>query len=296
MSKTSFPFIGIISFFCLMMITGCGGEKKDVIVFETPYGEMRAVLYDETPIHKENFLKLARSGQYDSIIFHRVIENFMIQTGDLSTGRAEKDADWRLEAEFRPDKYYHKKGALAAARYGDETNPQKKSSGSQFYIIDGDTFDDEGLQTRAERRQFLKLYGLFQRVIKTDKAIELTEKWAYHTNKYAEDTTYDFARAQEGLIMESQSILEKVYKTSLDDPGFNEEQRQLYATVGGAPHLDGEYTVFGQVLEGLEIIDKIAAVSTNDRDKPLEDVRLLVRVETISLSEFEERYGKHLKK
>lgn len=276
-----------------LLLLGCG-EKKEVIIFETPYGEMTAILYDETPIHKDNFLKLAKSGQYDSVLFHRVIENFMIQTGDLSTGTAEKDADYRLDAEFMAEKYFHEKGALAAARYGDETNPKKKSSGSQFYIIQGDTYDEEGLKVRAQRRQFLKLYGLFQRVIKTDKAMKLVEKWAYHTNKYQEDTTYDFGSAQETLIMNSQSTLEKIYKTSLDDPGYNEVQKEVYATTGGAPHLDGEYTVFGRVLEGLDIIDKIAAQATDDRDKPLKEIRLKVRVESMPVAEFEERYGKYL--
>lgn len=279
----------------VLLLMGCA-DKKEVVIFETSYGEMTAILYDETPIHKENFLKLAKSGQYDNILFHRVIENFMIQTGDLSTGAAEKDADYRLDAEFMSDKYFHEKGALAAARRGDESNPKKQSSGSQFYIVQGETYDEAGLKLRAERRQFLKLYGLFQRAIKNDdRAAELNEKWAYHVNRYQEDSTYDFGAAQQGLILNSQSTLEKIYGP-LDDPGYTDQQREIYADKGGTPHLDGEYTVFGRVIDGLEVIDKIAAQATDDRDRPLEEIRLKVRVEAMSQAEFESRYGQSIDK
>ncbi len=285
---------GLVLLLLALLTLGCA-EKKEVIIFETPYGEMTAILYDETVLHKENFLRLAKSGKYNDVLFHRVIENFMIQTGDLSTGASEKDADYRLDAEFMSARYFHEKGALAAARRGDETNPEKKSSGSQFYIVQGEKYDDEGLKLRAKRRQFLKLYPLFQRAIKTDRAVELTEKWAYHTNKYQEDTTYDFASAQEGLILNSQSALEKLFGP-LDDPGYSDLQKEVYATIGGAPHLDGEYTVFGKVVEGLEVIDKVAAQATDDRDRPLEEIRLRVRVESIPASEYEDKYGKYIRK
>lgn len=285
---------GLLLMLLTLLVLSCT-EKKEVVIFETPFGEMTAILYDETPIHKENFLKLAKSGQYNDVLFHRVIENFMIQTGDLSTGASEKDADYRLDAEFMSSKYFHEKGALAAARRGDETNPAKKSSGSQFYIVQGEKYDDEGLKLRAKRRHFLKLYPIFQRAIKTDRAVELTEKWAYHTNRYREDTTYDFGTAQEGLILNSQSTLETLYGP-LNDPGYTNEQKEVYATIGGAPHLDGEYTVFGKVIEGLEVIDKVAALATDDRDRPLEEIRLKVRVESMTASEYEAKYGKYIKK
>lgn len=285
---------GLLLTLLALLTVGCA-EKKEIVIFETPYGEMTAILYDETVLHKENFLKLAKSGKYNDVLFHRVIENFMIQTGDLSTGASEKDANYRIDAEFMSPRYFHEKGALAAARRGDETNPEKRSSGSQFYIVQGEKYDDEGLKLRAKRRQFLKLYPLFQRAIKTDRAVELTEKWAYHTNKYQEDTTYDFASAQEGLILNSQPTLEKTFGP-LDDPGYNDIQKQVYATIGGAPHLDAEYTVFGKVVEGLEVIDKVAAQATDDRDRPLEEMRLRVRVESMPASEYEAKYGKYIRK
>lgn len=287
-------FIARLSVILLSCMVLACGEKKEIIILETPYGDMTAILYDETPIHKENFLKIARSGQFDSVLFHRVIENFMIQTGDLSTGIAGEAVDYTLAREFMTDQYFHVKGALAAARRGDETNPEKRSSGSQFYIVQGETYDEEGLKARAERRQYLKLYGLFQRIIKTDRAPELIEKWAYHTNKYQEDTTYDFGQAQFNLMFASQPVLEKFFGP-LDDPWYSEDQIATYASVGGTPHLDGEYTVFGRVVEGLEVIDKIAAVATDKRDKPLKDIRLKVRIESMAVSEYESRYAAYIK-
>lgn len=265
-------------------------EKEELVVIETPYGKMTAVLFDDTPIHKGNFLKLASAEQYDSVLFHRVIENFMIQTGDLSTGQAGVGADYTLDAEFKSDKYIHQKGALAAARVGDSQNPLKKSSGSQFYIVDGEVFDEDGLEARARRRQYLKLYGLFDRMLKSKRFPELTEKYYYHVNKLEEDSTYDFAAAQEKLIFESQSVIEKEFGPQAD-PGYPDWAKEIYAKIGGAPHLDGEYTVFGQVIDGLEVIDKIAAVETNERDRPLSEVRMQVHVIKMSKDEIARTYN-----
>ena len=281
------------SVFYLAVIVICGmscEEKEELVVIETPYGEMTAILFDETPIHKENFLELAKDGKYDSVVFHRVIQNFMIQTGDLSTGVEAKDASYTLPPEFVPDKYIHKKGALAAARRGDATNLQKRSSGSQFYIVDGETFDEEGLAERARRRQYLKLYGYFERMMKSKRFPELTEKYYYHVNKLEEDSTYDFYAAQERLIFESLPTIEKEYGPQ-PDPGYPEWAKEIYATQGGAPHLDGEYTVFGQVIDGIEIIDEVAAMATDQTDKPLNEVRMQVRVIKMSKDEIQRTYN-----
>ena len=248
-----------ISFLLLTIILSCSADKDEVIIIETPYGNMTAVLFDETPQHKANFLKLAKSGQYDSVLFHRVINEFMIQTGDLSTGKQEEGVDYTIPAEFYPEKYIHEKGAIAAARMGDVRNPEKVSSGSQFYIVHGATFDDEGLKERAERRLYLKLSGHFQRMLRSERFPELIEKYNYHYNKYLRDSTYDFNRAQRELIFNSIDIIEKQFGDQTD-PGYPDWAREIYATVGGSPHLDGEYTVFGKVVEGLEIIDQIAGV------------------------------------
>ena len=273
----------IILFTTLVLFQSCA--NKEIIVFETPYGEMKSILYDETPIHKNNFLKLARSGQFDSMLFHRVIEGFMVQTGDVSTGTVGQAVNYTLEAELMPDRYFHERGALAAARVGDEINPEKRSSGSQFYIVQGRTFDEEALRERAHRRAYLKLYALFHRLLKSKRAPELTEKYHFYINKYQADSTYDINATLEKLIFNSKPVLEKFFG-DLTDPGYSNTQKQVYASKGGAPHLDGEYTVFGKVVEGLEVIDKIAAVPTNDRDQPIHQVRVTVRVVSVTEKEY----------
>lgn len=288
MKKTFLNLAFLVSF--SLFFSACNTEMDEVVVISTPYGDMTAVLYDDTPLHKANFLSLAKEGKYDSVIFHRVIENFMIQTGDLSTGTQDKDANYRIDAEFLPEKYIHVKGALAAARMGDNVNPQKQSSGSQFYIVDGEVYDQASLQTRADRREYLKLNGLFDRMRKMDKYIELNEKYNYHANKYQEDTTYDFQQAQRELVFNSKDLIEEEFGPQVD-PGFTTQQVEAYTTVGGAPHLDGEYTVFGQVVEGLDVIDKIAAVETNRRDKPTEDIRMTIAVIEMSKKEITKKYG-----
>mgnify|MGYP001059470775 CR=1 FL=1 len=265
-------------------------DKEELIVIETPYGSMTAVLFDEAPLHKENFLKLTKNGDYDSVLFHRVIEDFMIQTGDLATGSSKEAVDYTLPAEFVPDKYIHQKGALAAARVGDARNPEKRSSGSQFYIVDGTTFDDAGLDERAKRRAYLKLYGFFDRMLKSKRFPELTEKYYYHVNKLEEDSTYDFYAAQEALIFQSLPVIEKEFGSQVD-PGFEDWAKEIYATTGGSPHLDGEYTVFGQVIDGLEVIDKIAALETDQADKPLNEVRMQVKVIKMSKDEISQTYN-----
>lgn len=280
--------IGLI---LLLAIFGCSPPEQDeIIVISTPYGDMTAVLYDETPLHKANFLELAKSGKYDSVIFHRVINEFMIQTGNLTTGKEEKGVDYRLDAEFMAQKYVHQKGALAAARLGDDTNPKKKSSGSQFYIVHGETFDDEGLKSRGEHRQFLKLNGLFQRMLRSEKYPDLTEKYNYHLEKSRADSTYDFGEAQRKLVFNSQDIIEERFG-SQDDPGYPDFAKEVYASIGGTPHLDAEYTVFGRVIEGLGIIDQIAGVGTNQRDRPLEDIRMKIEVIKMDKSEITKKYG-----
>lgn len=281
----------IIGLVLLLTVFGCTPPEQDeVVVISTPYGDMTAVLYDETPLHKANFLELARSGKYDSVIFHRVINDFMIQTGNLATGKQEKGVDYNLDAEFMAEKYIHEKGALAAARIGDANNPEKKSSGSQFYIVDGLNYDDEGLIGRGQHRHFLKLNGLFQRMLRSEKFPDLTEKYNYHLEKARADSTYDFGEARRNLVFNSQDVIEERFGPQ-DDPGYPDFAKGVYATTGGTPHLDAEYTVFGKVVEGLGIIDQIAGVETNQRDKPLTDIRMNIEVVKMNKSEITRKYG-----
>ena len=180
-------------------------QKETVVVINTNYGTIKAKLYNDTPLHRDNFLKLINEGWYNGSPFHRVINNFMIQGGQNKDGRM--DPGYTIPAEFKSN-HFHKKGALAAARQGDQVNPKKASSGSQFYIVQGQVYDDKTLDIYEER-------------------------------------------------------LGKVFSAS---------QRQAYKTVGGTPHLDGDYTVFGEVTEGLDIVDKIARVKTGYMDVPVEPV------------------------
>lgn len=186
-------------------LTSQAQQKETVVVIETSMGTIKAKLYNDTPLHRDNFLKLVSEGWYNGSPFHRVINNFMIQAGQNADGRL--DPGYTVPAEFR-DNHFHKKGALCAARQGDQVNPKKASSGSQFYIVQGQVFDDKKLEFYEER-------------------------------------------------------LGKI---------FNATQRQAYKTVGGTPHLDGEYTVFGEVIEGLEVVDQIAKVKTGYMDVPVEPV------------------------
>ena len=281
----------LICLVALLSFLGCSSAELDeVVVISTPYGEMTAVLYDETPLHKENFLNLARSGMYDSVIFHRVISNFMIQTGNLATGNKVEGVKYTIDAEFLAEKLIHEKGALAAARIGDDRNPEKKSSGSQFYIVQGETYDDEGLIGRGKHRQYLKLNGLFQRMLRSEKFPDLTEKYNYHLEKARADSTYNFGEAQRNLVFNSLDIIEERFGPQ-DDPGYPGFAKEIYATVGGTPHLDAEYTVFGKVVEGLGVIDKIAQVKTNDRDRPLERITMTIAVVKMPKSEITKKYG-----
>ena len=182
-------------------------EKETVVVINTNYGTIKAKLYNDTPLHRDNFIKLINEGWFNGSPFHRVINNFMIQGGQNADGR--QDPGYTVPAEFR-ENHFHKKGALCAARQGDQVNPKKASSGSQFYIVQGQVFDDKKLALYEER-------------------------------------------------------LGKI---------FSAKQRQAYKTVGGTPHLDGDYTVFGEVIEGLEIVDKIAGVKTGYMDVPVEPVTI----------------------
>lgn len=196
------------------------GQKNVYVLIETSYGNMTVKLYNETPLHRDNFVKLVGEGFYDELLFHRVINNFMIQGGDPNSRNAQPgvplgagNLSYRIPAEFRPE-FYHKKGALAAARQGDNVNPKKESSSCQFYLVQGQVWDDAKLQMMEQR----------------------------------------------------------VGKT------FTPEQKEVYKTQGGTPFLDGDYTVFGEVVEGLDVIDKIAAVPTGAMDRPVEDVKMKISI------------------
>jgi len=260
-------------------ITLSACAKKDYLVtIKTSYGDMKIILYDQTPQHKENFIKLAKNGDYDSTIFHRVMGDFMIQGGDVNAKPGnENKIDYKIPAEF-VDTLFHHKGALAAAREGDNRNPTKASSGCQWYIVQGIVYGDGELTTdMAKINKYLK---------------QLIEKPDYtYLQEELSRIYYDEGEAAfNKKLMELKPVLENEFNENFDKD-FPKERLELYTTMGGTPHLDDDYTVFGRVVEGLDVIDKIAAVETGRMDKPVEDVFMTVEVETISKKKFMKLYG-----
>jgi len=252
-------------------------DKDYLVTIHTSYGDMEIVLFDETPQHKENFIKLAKNGQYDSTIFHRVINTFMIQGGDINAKKNNHDkVEYTIPAEF-VTKYFHRKGALAAARMGDNVNPQKESSGCQFYIVQGTKYSKEELTLDNDKiRYYLS---------------ELYNVPGYENLANALDSLYmaGGSAAITQKINELRPIMEERFNVKLTRD-YPEERAIAYSTVGGTPHLDDAYTVFGQVVKGLEVVDKIAAVKTQPGDKPIEDVYMTMDVKEISKNKAKKLY------
>lgn len=260
---------------CLMACTGNQKKTTDMetgnetlVRLETTMGNITVKLYNETPKHRNNFIKLVKEGTYDSTLFHRVIKNFMIQAGDPQSKTATDtttlgngDVGYTLPAEFNP-KFFHKKGALAAARLGDDVNPKKESSGCQFYIVTGRKFSEAQMISMENQLNDARLENVFN---------ELARKHMKEIYKMRKAGDNDgLLELQDSLETQARAIVAK-------EPAlkFSREQIAAYTTVGGAPHLDGAYTVFGEVTDGMDVVDKIQAVKTNRADRPETDVRIL---------------------
>ena len=229
-------------------------DKETLVKIETTVGDIEVKLYNETPKHRDNFIKLVKDGVYEGTLFHRVIKDFMIQAGDPDSKNAPKgkmlgtgDVGYTVPAEFVYPKYFHKKGALSAARQGDNVNPKKESSGCQFYIVTGKVFKINVIFNTLAQKHMKEIY-------KMRKAND-------------ENGLYDL---QEKLFAEAQEMAAKQPEFH-----FTPEQIEAYTTVGGTPHLDGEYTVFGEVVKGMDIVDKIQQVKTDRSDRPEEDVKII---------------------
>ena len=262
--------------FLAIVLVACGAKSKKTnemgkrtqVKIETTQGDILVELYNETPQHRDNFIKLAKQGTYDNTLFHRVIKEFMIQAGDPDSKEANDsaslgsgDVGYTIPAEIVPQ-FYHKKGALAAARMGDEVNPKKESSGCQFYIVTGRKFREAQLLDMVARQNNQRVKAIFN---------QLQGK---HAKEY-----FKLRKAQDkqGLIALQDSLEAQAYELAKqqETPGFTPEQMTAYTTIGGAPHLDGEYTIFGQVLEGIETVEKIEAAKTGRADRPVENIRIL---------------------
>jgi peptidylprolyl isomerase len=248
-------------------------HKEVKVAINTTKGKIVVELYNQTPKTRDNFIKLVQKGFYDSTLFHRVIQTFMIQGGDPQSKHAKEgamlgngDAGYTVPAEFVPG-LFHKKGALATAREGDDVNPTKSSSGCQFYIVQGKVFSNAELDTYEQRMNQGQKQKIFTDIIAQPKYAAMKQKFIQYQN----DNNIDSLRA---LSLKFQPLIDSAYSKT-EHFKFTPEQRKAYTTVGGAPHLDGNYTVFGEVVEGLDIVDQIAAVPVNGNSRPLSDVRVL---------------------
>ena len=240
---------------------------------KTTEGDIIIRLYDETPKHRDNFLKLAKEGYFNGTLFHRVIKDFMIQGGDPDSKNAPKGKmlgtggpDYTIPAEFVYPQYFHKRGALSAARTGDEVNPEKESSGNQFYIVWGKTFKPAELKQMEHQMAMQQEQQVFNQLTK--------EHHEEIMNLRRNRDRVGLQELQDKLIEQTKITCKQQGK-----PSFTEEQIEVYTNVGGTPFLDNQYTVFGEVEEGLDIVERIQNCDTDRNDRPTEDVK----IETVAL-------------
>jgi peptidylprolyl isomerase len=240
-------------------------QKETTVEITTEYGTIKLKLYNETPKHRDNFINLVKKGYFNDKIFHRVIKNFMIQGGMASTAPSantipESDIAYTIPAEFNQS-LFHKKGALAGARKSDMVNPNKETTASQFYIVQGEIFTETKLKSIEEN-------------INNQNTQLLARKYYLEKVKEAQlkKATYNEDEIAKNAIAKAQEEINKApYK-------FSQNQIKTYTTVGGTPHLDGSYTVFGEVIEGLDVVDKIANVKTLPDDKPEKEIKFSIKI------------------
>ncbi len=244
-------------------------SAENVLVdISTSMGDIRVMLYGDTPKHRDNFLKLVNEGFYNETLFHRVIKAFMIQAGDPDSKGAPAGKmlgsggpGYNVDAEIVYPAHFHKRGALAAARQGDQVNPEKRSSGSQFYIVTGQVFNEGQLRQMEGQLVMRQQQSVFNRLAGERRS----EIMALRMN-----------RDQAGLQKLQDELIAQMEAEVKQSPmSFTAEQREAYTTVGGAPHLDGDYSVFGEVVSGMEVVDAIEKVMTDSQDRPKEDIKIL---------------------
>lgn len=238
------------------------------VKINTMLGDIVVRLYDETPLHRDNFLKLVKDGYYDGTLFHRVIKNFMIQGGDPDSKGAPAGKmlgmggpSYTIEAEIK-EGLFHKRGALAAARQGDEVNPERRSSGSQFYIVWGDVYKEGQLRQFSKQLRMQKVQNVFNALA------------AEHRSEIMQ-MRRDRDRAG---LQNLQETLAAEAEKRVGDVGLSDEQIKIYSTLGGTPHLDGQYTVFGEVEDGLDVVEMIQNSPTGRADRPVDDIEMRMTI------------------
>lgn len=250
-------------------MTSQGQEKEHVVLIETNMGNLKAKLYNDTPLHRDNFIRLAKSGHYNGTLFYRVVKNFVVQGGSSDSRNAISGQaigygkGVRIDAEIKPH-HYHKKGALAAPRQPDRVNVFKESDIAQFYFVVGKKYSPEELD-RIEKSINVPIMKAIQKkyytpekkaMLDTLRAQKKVPEFRAIAEKIKSDIAFEWANNTEKLYMD-------------------DEKRKAYTTIGGVHHLDKEYTVFGELIEGFDVLDKIAALSTDKQDRPFKDVRII---------------------
>lgn len=256
----------IITSIASMAQSSIPASQEALVEISTTEGDIIVKLYDDTPLHKQNFLKLAKEGFYDGVLFHRVIKDFMVQTGDPDSKNAAPgqmlgsgDPSYQIDAEIAYPRHFHKYGSLAAARTGDEVNPERKSSGSQFYIVTGKKYNEPTLKAMAERSTNQQRQAYFQNLVRRNQSIirPLIES--------KDSAALD--ELQQRLVNETMTAVPEVV--------MPQEVITAYEEVGGTPFLDGQYTVFGEVISGMDVVEKIQNAATDGADRPITDIRVL---------------------
>jgi cyclophilin family peptidyl-prolyl cis-trans isomerase len=250
-----------------------GSRKDPIILISTTYGDIRVKLFHQTPLHTKNFVRLAKKGYFNETLFHRVIRNFMIQGGDPDSKTAKPGQllgdggpKYTIPFEYNP-LLFHKKGMLAAAREGDDVNPLRASSASQFYIVVGKVFDDAGLDKVEKRINTIQKNNLMWNYIASNAALK--ERLA----GYKKNDTIAYNRQMKQLSLLADSLYKEKKQYVIP-----EAEREVYKTIGGTPHLDASYSIFGEVVEGMDVVEKISLTATDKNDRPLENIVMKVRV------------------
>jgi cyclophilin family peptidyl-prolyl cis-trans isomerase len=280
----------ILPFIAISVAIACGSTKNSIseskslevneaknnnlYIISTKFGDMKIKLLDETPLHRDNFKKLVADSFYDGTLFHRVIDGFMIQGGDPSSKNAKPgqqlgtgNIEYTIPAEFN-SKLIHKKGALAAARQSDAVNPDKESSGCQFYIVDGNKVNERALKSISSRKDIMRKRTLGTKVLDNPSNAQLKKDFIRVRQKGLKDSINFY-----GAIIQDQ--IDTLYNGSKFK--YTPQQIALYDSIGGTPALDMDYTVFGEVIEGLNIIDSISIQQKDRMNRPFDDVKMTIK-------------------
>lgn len=281
MSSKQQSKLSLILVLLLLQLQACGPNKEDydqLVTISTVKGELKLILFNDTPKHKASFIELAQKGAYDSTSFHRVIKDFVVQGGDLAPKEDfEKESRRLIPAEFVP-RLFHVRGMLGAARQNTSQNPTKHST-TQFYIVDGEVYEEKEIRTDID-----KLNGSLSKYLYDGNHEDLI-------NEFKELQDEDETDELQKRVLALREEMEEALDMDFENTKISQEQIQAYTTIGGVPHLDGEYTIFGKVVDGLEVIDAIADTEVDSLNKPIVPIYMTIKVEDVLKTTLSEQYG-----